>query len=157
MSIVSHKGTENDGDVQNNELGNIEAPDSLEGETPTVSKECIELSKFEETVDYGEDSSEDSSSGSSPHDSPQKKPPIVVKPKTNWSLRAPLIMRSQSCDKNPSRKSNPLPKIKPKRVQPKRGKKATVLYMPDSSDGSQSESSHSDKKDEDFIPDGVKG
>ena len=157
LSIVSNKGTENDGDVQNNELENIEAPNSVEGETLSVSKEHIELSEFEETVDYGEDSSDDSSSGSSPHDSPQNKPPIVVKPKTNWSLRPPLIMRSQSRDKNPSRKSNPLPKNKPKRVQPKRAKKATVLYMPDSSDGSQSESSHSDKNDEDFIPDGVKG
>ena len=127
---------ENNGDVQNNELENIEAPNSLEGETPSVSKECIELSKFKETVDYGEDSSDDSSSGSSPHDSPQKKPPIVVKPKTDWSLRPPLITRSQSRNKNPSRKSNPLPKIKPKRVQPKRAKKATVSYMPDSSDGS---------------------
>ena len=66
-------------------------------------------------------------------------------------------MQSQSCDKNPSRKSKPLPKTKPKRVQPKRAKKATVSYMPDSSDGSQSESSHSDKNDEDFIPAGVKG
>ena len=117
----------------------------------------IELSEFKETVDYGEGSSDDSSSSSSPHDSPHNKSPIVVKPKTNWSLRPPLIMRSQSRDKNPSRKSNPLPKNKPKWVQPKRAKKATVSYMPDSSDGSQSESSHSDKNDEDFIPDGVKG
>ena len=91
LSIVSDKGTENDGDVQNNKLENIEAPDSLEGETSSVSKEHIELSKFEETVDYGEDSSDDSSSGSSPHDSPHKKCPIVVTPKTNCSLRPPLI------------------------------------------------------------------
>ena len=39
LSVVSDKGTENDGHVQNNELENIEAPNSLEGETPSVSKE----------------------------------------------------------------------------------------------------------------------
>ena len=73
MSVVSDKGMENDGDVQNNKLENIEAPDSLEGQTSSVSKEHIELSKFEETMDYGEDSSDDSSSGSSPHDSQHTK------------------------------------------------------------------------------------
>ena len=39
LSVVSDKGTENDGHVQNNKLENIEAPNSLEGETPSVSKE----------------------------------------------------------------------------------------------------------------------
>ena len=138
-------------------LANIEAADSPEGKMPNVSQERIVLTQFEENVDYGEDSSDDSSSGSSPHDSEQNKPPIVVKPRADWSLRPPLIMQSQSCNKNPSRKSNPLPKSKPKRLQPKRAKKETVLYMPYSSDGSQSESSHSDKNDEDFTPEGVKG
>ena len=47
LSVVSDKGTENDGHVQNNELENIEPPNSLEGETPSVSKEHIELSEFE--------------------------------------------------------------------------------------------------------------
>ena len=32
LSVVSDEGMENDGHVQNNELENIEAPDSLEGE-----------------------------------------------------------------------------------------------------------------------------
>ena len=102
LSLVTDKATENDGDVQSNELPNIEAPHRQDGEMTNVSEEHIELSEFEETVDYGEDSSDDSSSGSSPHDSEQTKPPIVVKPKADWSLGPPLITRSQSSNKNPS-------------------------------------------------------
>ena len=71
LSIASDKGTENDGDVQNNKLANIEAANSPEGKTPNISQEHIVLTQFEETVNYGEDSSDDSSSGSSPHDSEQ--------------------------------------------------------------------------------------
>ena len=66
------------------------------------SEENVELSEFDETVDYGENSTNDSSTGSSPHESQEAQPPVIVKHKPDWSLRPPFITRSQSRNKNPS-------------------------------------------------------
>ena len=62
----------------------------------------VKLSEFDKTVDYGENSTDDSLTGSSPHDSQEAKAPSIVNYKPDWSLRPPLIMRSQSCNKKPS-------------------------------------------------------
>ena len=115
-------------------------------------------------MDYGEDSTNnDSSTGSSPHegtDDTNSSPPIV---KPDWSLRPPLITLSKNSDScnsgnlRHSQRKNPLLRIKPKRVQPRRAKKNSVSYLPYSSDSECELSSHSDTKDEDFIPEGMKG
>ena len=124
----------------------------------------VEVSEFDDTVDYRENSTNNNSStGSSPHegtDDTNSSPPNV---KPDWSLRPPLITPSKNSHGHNSgnlrhlQRKIPLPRIKPKRVQPRRAKKNSVSYLPYSSDSESELSSHSDKKDKDFIPDGMKG
>ena len=79
----------------------------------------MELSEFEETVDYGEDSSNEQSTQET--DLPVESTP---KSKPDWSLRPPLITPTNSKDRAKNEKLRcpsrqiPLPKIKPKRIQP---------------------------------------
>ena len=123
----------------------------------------LEVSEFDETVNYRENSTNnDSSTGSSPHegtDDTNSSPPKV---KPDWSLRPPLIMPNKnSHSRNTAnlrhlQRTIPLQRIKPKRVQPKRAKKNSVSYLPYSSDSESEVSSHSDTKDEDFVPKGIK-
>ena len=137
---------------------------SEESKSSNETSGNVEVSEFDETVDYGEDSTNnDSSTGSSPHegkDDTNSSPPKV---KPDWSLRPLLIMPNNNSDSRNranlrhSQRKIPLPRIKPKRVQPKRAKKNSVSYLPYSSDSECEVSSHSDTKDEDFVPEGIKG
>ena len=138
--------------------------DSEESKSSNENSGNVEVSEFYETVNYGEDrTNNNSSTGSSPHegkDDTNSSPPKV---KPDWSLRPPLITpnkNSDSCNRATLRCSQrkiSLPRIKPKRVQPKRAKKNSVSYLPYSSDSECEVSSHSDTKDEDFVPEGIKG
>ena len=151
------EGEKNIGETQNNDLPKIQDKVSEDSEDDETSGN-VELSEFEETVDYGADSTNEQSTQET--DSPVESTP---KSKPDWSLRPPLITPTNKKDraKNEKLRSSsrriPLPKLKAKRIQPQRATKATVLYEPDSSDSDSDVSSEIDNKDEDYIPDGEKG
>ena len=108
-------------EMQNNDLPNISAKESNPSEEHTESSGNVEISEFEEMVDYGEDSSTDERSDKSEQEVAEK-----PKPKPDWSLRPPLItptnkkQRSENEKLRRSSRKIPLPKIKPQRVQPRR-------------------------------------
>ena len=151
------EGDKNIGEEENNDLPKIQADVSQASEDDETSGN-VELSEFEETVDYGAASTNEQSTqetDSAVDSTPKSKP--------DWSLRPPLITPTNSKDRakheNLRRSSRriPLPKIKPVRIQPRRATKATVLYEPCSSESDSDVSSEIDNKDEDYIPDGEKG
>ena len=141
------------------------SPNAVDCSTEVDSEGKIQLSEFEETVDYntGElsddgDSSSSSSSGRSP-DENDKDEPVNKKPKPDLSLRPPLITKSTENTPKPKRKPKPrcsFTRPKPQRVQPSRAKKSTVQYIPFSSD-SDNDTSQDDSKDDDFVPEGQEG
>ena len=151
-------------EIQKKDLPNIQLMDSEDSKSSNENSGNIEVSEFDKTVDHKEDSTNnDSFTGSSPHegtDDTNSSPPNV---KPDWSLRPPLIMPNKNSHSHNRanlrhyQRTIPLPRIKPKRVQPRRAKKNSVLYLPYSLDSESEVSSHSDKKDEDFIPEGIKG
>ena len=158
-------------DIQNNlpeiekkDLPNINLMYSEESKSSNETSGNVEVSEFDETVNYGEDSTNnDSSSGSSPHEATDDTNSSPPKVKPDWSLRPPLITPNKNSDSHNranlrhSQRTIPAPRIKPKRVQPKRAKKNSVSYLPYSSDSECEVSSHSDTKDKDFVPEGIKG
>ena len=141
------------------------SPKAVDCSTEVDSEGKIQLSEFEETVDYntGElshdgDSSSSSSSGRSP-DENDKDEPVNKKPKPDLSLRPSLITKSTENTPKPKRKPKPrrsFTRPKPQRVQPSRAKKSTVQYIPFSSD-SDNDTSEDDSKDDDFVPEGQEG
>ena len=154
-------------EIEKKDLPDINLMYSEESKSSNETLGNVEVSEFDETVDYREDSTNnDSSTGSSPHegkDDTNSSPPKVT---PDWSLRPPLIVPKKNSDSSDScnranlrcsQRTIPLPRIKPKRVQPKRAKKNSVSYLPYSSDSECEVSSHSDTKDEDFVPEGIKG
>ena len=80
-------------EIQEKDFPDIHLGDSEESKSSNETLGNVEVSEFDDTVDYGEDSTNnDSSTGSSPHegtDDTNSSPPIV---KPDWSLRPPLIM-----------------------------------------------------------------
>ena len=112
------EGDKNICEAQNNDLPKIQAKVSEASEDDETSGN-VELSEFEETVDYGADSTNEQSTQET--DSPVESTP---KSKPDWSLRPPLITPTNSKDRAKSEKLRrssrriPLPKIKPKRIQP---------------------------------------
>ena len=151
------EGDNNISELQNNDLPKIQAKVSEASEDDETSRN-VELSEFEETVDYGADSTNEQSTQET--DSPVESTP---KSKPDWSLRPPLITPTNSKDRAKNEKLRrssrriPLPKIKPKQIQPRRATKKTVLYEPCTSESESDVSSEIDNKDEDYIPDGEKG
>ena len=141
------------------------SPKAVDCSTEVDSEGKIQLSQFEDTVDYntGElsddgDSSSSSSSGRSP-DENDKDEPVNKKPKPDLSLRPSLITKRTENTPKPKRKAKPrrsCTRPKPQRVQPSRAKKSTVQYIPFSSD-SDNDTSQDDSKDDDFVPEGQKG
>ena len=141
------------------------SPKAVDCLTEVDSEGKIELSEFEETVDYntGElfddvDSSSSSSSGRSP-DQNDKDEPVNKKPKPDLSLRPSLITKRTENTPKPKQKPKPrrsCTRPKPQRVQPSRAKKSTVQYIPFSSD-SENDTSQDDSKDDDFVPEGQEG
>ena len=141
------------------------SPKAVDCSTEVDSQGKIQLSEFEETVDYntGElsddgDSSSSSSSGRSPHEN-DKDEPVNKKRKPDLSLRPPLITKSTGNTPKPERKPKPrrsFTRPNPQRVQPSRAKKSTVQYIPFSSD-SDNDTSEDDSKDDDFVPEGQEG
>ena len=156
-SETSAEVDNNIGEVQNNDLPKIQAKVSEASEDDETSGN-VELSEFEETVDYGADSTNEQSTQET--DSPVESTP---KSKPDWSLRPPLITPTNNKDRAKNEKLRrssrriPLPKIKPKRIQPRRATKKTVLYEPCTSESESDVSSEIDNKDEDYIPDDEKG
>ena len=151
---------------------------SGDSSTQVDSQEKIQLSEFDETVDYdskhisddgtsnGTDksnskksvdngsksvqntSSNDLSSGSSGNESDMGQPDNK-RPKQDLSLRPPLI--TTNTQNTPKPKPRPIfLRQKPQRVQPSRAKKTTVQYIPYTSD-SDSNLSDKDSKDEDLF------
>ena len=153
------EGDNNIGEPQNNDLPQIQDKVSQASEDDETSGN-VELSEFEETVDYGADSTNEQSTQET--DSPVESTP---KSKPDWSLRPPLITPTNNKDRVKHEKLRcstrriPLPKIKPKRIQPRRATKATVSYQyePCTSDSESDVSSEIDNKDQDYIPDGEEG
>ena len=155
----SETPTSKEGELENS------SPKALDCSTEVDSQGKIQLSEFEETVDYntGEvsddgDSISSSSSGRSP-DEIVKDEPVNKKPKPDLSLRPPLITRSTGNTPKPKRKPKPRPskrRSKPQRIQPSRAKKSTVQYVPVSSE-SENDTSEDDSKDDDFVPEGQQG
>ena len=141
------------------------SPKAVDCLTEVDSEGKIELSEFEETVDYntGElsddgDSNSSSSSGRSP-DENDKDEPVNKKPKPDLSLRPSLITKRTENTPKPKQKPKPrrsCMRPKPQRVQPSRAKKSTVQYIPFSSD-SDNDTSQDDSKDDDFVPEGQEG
>ena len=141
------------------------SPKAVDCSTEVDSEGKIQVSEFEETVDYntGElsddgDSSSSSSSGRSP-DENDKDEPVNKKPKPDLSLRPSLITKSTENTPKPKRKPKPrrsFTRPKPQPVQPSRAKKSTVQYIPFSSD-SDNDTSQDDSKGDDFIPEGQEG
>ena len=141
------------------------SPKAVDCLTEVDSEGKIQLSEFEETVDYntGElsddgDSSSSSSSGRSP-DENDKDEPVNKKPKPDLSLRPSLITKRTENTPKPKQKPKPrrsCTRPKPQRVQPSRAKNSTVQYIPFSSD-SDNDTSQDDSKDDDFIPEGQEG
>ena len=150
--------------VETSELENT-SPKGVDCSTEVDSQGKIELSEFDETVDYntGElsddgDSSSNSSSGRSP-DENDKDEPVNKKRKPDLSLKPPLITKSTANSPKPKRKPKPrcsFTRPKPQRVQPSRAKKSTLQYIPFSSD-SDNDTSEDDSKDDDFVPEGQEG
>ena len=128
-------------EIEKKDLPHINSMDSEELKSSNENSGNVEVSKFDETVNYGEDSTNnDSSTGSSPHegtDDTNSSPPKV---NPDWSLRPPLIMPNKNSHSHNRanlrrlQRTIPLPRIKPKRVQPTRAKKNSVLYLLYSSD-----------------------
>ena len=151
------EGEKNISETQNNDLPEIQEKVSQDSEDDETSGN-VELSEFDETVDYGANSTNEQSTQET--DSPVESTP---KSKPDWSLRPPLITPTNQKDRaknerlRSSSRRTPLPKVKPKRIQPKRATKATIIYEPDTSDSDSDVSSEIDKKDEDYIPDDDKG
>ena len=151
--------TSKEGELENS------SPKAVDCLTEVDSQGKIQLSEFDETVDYntGElsddgDSSSNSSSGRSP-DENDKDEPVNKKRKPDLSLKPPLITKSTANTPKPKRKPKPRPSFmrpKPQRVQPSRAKKSTVQYIPFSSD-SDNDTSEDDSKDDDFVPEGQEG
>ena len=90
-------------EIQKKDLPNIQLMDSEDSKSSNENSGNIQVSEFDKTVDYGEDSTnDDSSTGSSPHegtDDTNSSPPNV---KPDWSLRPPLITpnkNSHSCNR----------------------------------------------------------
>ena len=141
------------------------SPKAVDCSTEVDSEGKIQLSQFEDTVDYntGElsddgDSSSSSSSGRSP-DENDKDEPVNKKPKPDLSLRPSFITKRTENTPKPKQKAKPrrsYMRPKPQRVQPSRSKKSTVQYIPFSSD-SDNDTSQDDSKDDDFVPEGQKG
>ena len=151
--------TSKEGELENS------SPKAVDCSTEVDSEGKIQLSEFEETVDYntGElsddgDSSSSSSSGRSP-DENYKDEPVNKKPKPDLSLRPSLITKSTGNTPKPKQKPKPghsFMRLKPQRVQPSRAKKSMVQYIPFSSD-SDNDTSEDDSKDDDFVPEGQEG
>ena len=151
--------TSKEGELENS------SPKAVDCSTEGDSQGKIELSEFDETVDYntGElsddsDSSSNSSSGRSP-DENDKYEPVNKKRKPDLSLKPPLITKSTANTPTPKQKPKPrrsFTRPKPQRVQPSRAKKSTLQYIPFSSN-SDNDTSEDDSKDDDFIPEGQKG
>ena len=143
-------------ETQNNDLPNISAKQSDPSEEHTESPGNVEISEFDDTVDYGEESSNEESSDESEEEVPQK-----AKPKPDWSL--PLITPTNNKERiknDKLRRSSrriPLPKLKPQRLQPRRATKSKVMYGPCTSESESDDSSESDHRDEDYIPESAKG
>ena len=141
------------------------SPKAVDCSTEVDSEGKIQLSEFEETVDYntGElsddgDSSSSLSSGRSP-DENDKDEPVNKKRKPDLSLKPPLITKSTANTPKPKQKPKPrrsFTRPKPQRVQPSRAKKSTVQYIPFSLD-SDNDTSEDDSKDDDFVPEGQEG
>ena len=141
------------------------SPKAVDCLTELDSQGKIQLSEFDETVDYntGElsddgDSSSSSSSGRSP-DENVKDEPVNKKRKPDLSLRPPLITKSTANTPKPKQKPKPRHsnrRPKPQRIQPSRAKKSTVQSVPFSSD-SENDTSEEDSKDDDFVPEGQQG
>ena len=154
-------------ETPNSKEGEIEnsSPKAVDCSTEVDSQGKIQLSEFDETVDYntGEmsddgNSSSSSSSGRSP-DENDKDQPVNKKRRPDLSLRPPLITKSTPNTRKPKPKPKPRPSFtrrKPQRVQPSRAKKNTVQYIPFSSESDNEPSEH-DSKDDDFIPEGEEG
>ena len=108
------EGDKNIGEEQNNDLPKIQADVSQASEDDETSGN-VELSEFEETVDYGADSTNEQSTQET--DLPVDSTP---KSKPDWSLQPPLITPTNSKDRAKNEKLRrssrriPLPKIKPK-------------------------------------------
>ena len=155
----SQTPTSKEGELENS------SPKALDCSTELDSQGKIQLSEFDETVDYntGEvsddgDSISSSSSGRSP-DEIVKDQPVNKKAKPDLSLRPPLITKSTGNTPKPKRKPKPKPskrRSKPQRIQPSRAKKSTVQYVPVSSE-SENDTSEDDSKDDDFVPEGQQG
>ena len=151
--------TSKEGELENS------SPKAVDCSTEVDSEGKIQLSEFEETVDYntGElsddgDSSSSLSSGRSPHVN-DKEEPVHKKRKPDLSLRPPLITKSTANTPKPERKPKPrrsFTRPKPQRVQPSRAKKSIVQYIPFSSN-SDNDTSEDDSKDDDFAPEGREG
>ena len=151
--------TSKEGELENS------SPKAVDCSTEVDSEGKIQLSEFEETVDYntGElsddgDSSSSSSSGRSP-DENYKDEPVTKKRKPDLSLRPSLITKSTGNTPKPKRKPKPrcsFMRPKPQQVQPSSAKKSTVQYIPFSLD-SDNDTSEDDSKDDDFIPEGQEG
>ena len=167
-------------DIQNTVESYQSEGNGGDSSTQLDSQEHVQLSEFDETVDYNSDdgsssgsspsdpknsgavdsksvknsSDDDSSTGSSGHESDNIEP-VNKQQKPDLSLRPPLITRNSPNTPKPKPKSY-VPRWKPQRVQPSRAKKNTVTYI---RYGSESESKHTDNesKDEDFIPEGQEG
>ena len=145
-------------------IGNS-SPKAADCSTKVDSQGKIQLSEFDETVDYntGEmsdegNSSSSSSSGRSEVESDRDEP-VNKRQKPDLSLRPPLITKSTGKTPKPKPKPKPRPSFtrqKPQRVQPSRAKKNMVQYIPFPSD-SDSDSSEHDSKDDNFVPEGEEG
>ena len=123
------------------------------------------LSEFDETVEYpSQKGSEYSSSGSSPHtDEDDEKQGessqsgAIAKNKPDLSLKPKLITLSTPVS-TPRQRRHRKPRhtyAKPTRRQPRRAKKQSSNYLPDTDDSSIESDNNS--KDGDFIPEGVTG
>ena len=145
-------------------IGNS-SPKAADCSTEVDSQGKIQLSEFDETVDYntGEMSDEGNSSSSSSsgrsEDESDRDQPVNKRQKPDLSLRPPLITKSTGNTRKPKPKPKPRPSFmrqKPQRVQPSRAKKNMVQYIPFASD-SDSDSSEHDSKHDDFVPEGEEG
>ena len=187
LGNISAQGSNSNENQIEDRVGNSHS-EAYSGDSSTQvdSQEKIQLSEFDETVDYdskhisddgtsnGTDksnsnksvdngsksvqntSSNDSSSGSSGNESDMGQPDNKW-PKPDLSLRPPLITTNTQNTPKPKPKPRPIfLRRKPQRVQPSRAKKTTVQYIPYGSD-SDSDPSDKDSKDEDFIPQGEEG
>ena len=124
--------TSKEGELENS------SPKAVDCSTEVDSQGKIQLSEFEDTVDYntGElsddgDSSSSSSSGRSP-DENDKDEPVNKKRKPDLSLKPPLITKSTGNTPKPKRKPKPrrsFTRPKPQQVQPSRAKKSMVQYI----------------------------